>query len=84
MRVHRSYAVNVLYVSKVSREEIQLGDFEKVPIPLKQSAQIREKVLSVLNDTLAAAHAESQDATSTLSQGGTPPRHISASEGSSR
>lgn len=74
VRVHRSYAVNVLYVSKVSREEIQLGDFEKVPIPLKQSAQIREKVLSVLNDTLAAAHAESQDATSTLSQGAPPPR----------
>lgn len=73
VRVHRSYAVNVLYVSKVSREEIQLGDFEKVPIPLKQSAQIREKVLSVLNDTLAAAHAESQDATSTLSQGAPPP-----------
>lgn len=79
VRVHRSYAVNVLYVSKVSREEIQLGDFEKVPIPLKQSAQIREKVLSVLNDTLAAAHAESQDATSTLPQGA-PPEHTSASE----
>jgi len=76
VRVHRSYAVNVLYVSKVSREEIQLGDFEKVPIPLKQSAQIREKVLSVLNDTLAAAHAESQDATSTLSQGAPPPPNI--------
>ncbi len=80
VRVHRSYAVNVLYVSKVSREEVQLGDFEKVPIPLKQSAQIREKVLSVLNDTLAAAHAESQDATSTLSQGAPPPEHSSASE----
>lgn len=73
VRVHRSYAVNVLYVSYISREEIQLGDFEKIPIPLKQSARIREKVLSVLNETLSAAHAESKDTGGLDVSGSTPP-----------
>lgn len=54
VRVHRSYAVNVLYVREISREEIKLGDLASVPLPLKQAAQMREKVLSVLNDTLAS------------------------------
>lgn len=78
VRVHRSYAVNVLYVTQIDREEIVLGDYGKVPLPLKQAAQMREKVLTILNDTVSYQNDE-QDAEAALSASGSTP-NISTSE----
>ena len=52
VRVHRSYAVNALMVSSIGRDEINLTNGERVPIPVRQSTAIRSLILSTISNAL--------------------------------
>jgi hypothetical protein len=54
VRVHRSYAVNALLVSSIGKDDISLVNGEKVPIPARQSANIRSLILGTISEVLGA------------------------------
>lgn len=53
VRVHRSYAVNALMVSSIGRDDVSLSNGEKVPIPARHAAAVRDLVLSAISDALS-------------------------------
>lgn len=48
VRVHRSYAINVLHVEQISRREIRLAGGSHIPIPERRSKSVREEVLDAM------------------------------------
>ena len=48
VRVHRSYAINVLHVEQISRREIRLAGGSRIPIPERRSKSVREEVLDAM------------------------------------
>ncbi len=48
VRVHRSYAINVLRIDQVARQEIRLDDGTQIPVPERRSKQVREEVLDAM------------------------------------
>lgn len=48
VRVHRSYAINVLRIDQVARKEIRLDNGSRIPVPERRSKQVREKVLDAM------------------------------------
>lgn len=48
VRVHRSYAINVLRIDQVARKEIRLDNGARIPVPERRSKQVREEVLDAM------------------------------------
>ena len=48
VRVHRSYAINVLRIDQVARKEIRLDDGTRIPVPERRSKQVRDEVLDAM------------------------------------
>lgn len=48
VQVHRSYLVNVVYVTEIYRYEVKIGEKCTVPLPQKKYSQIRENILKRL------------------------------------
>ena len=48
VRVHRSYAINVLHVEQISRREIRMAGGSHIPIPERRSKSVREEVLDAM------------------------------------
>ena len=57
MRVHRSYLVNADYVRGLEGDELALKDGERVPVPVRRRAEVRDWVIA----TAAAREVGSRD-----------------------
>ena len=68
VRVHRSYAVNVLLVSKISTRELTLSTGEEVPIPTKSVTKVRAMILDALNETFGDATGDDASPSSLISE----------------
>lgn len=49
LRVHRSYTINMSYMSKLERYVITMTNGDKIPVPVKKYNQIKEEIAKIHN-----------------------------------